>query len=378
MSPDHPYFQAIEFLTSEGIVQGYENRSFQPERNINRAEFTKILMKVLYPDEYIGLCLDAMMNAREKDRAEELDENELQVIPYMQFPDVSYEAWYASYICAAWNNAIVSGFPDGKFRPEEGVKFVEAAKMLALGFGLTGLELPNFGASNVLWYQPYVEFLAAQNAIPYSIEKLDQPLNRGEMAEMIYRLKDFPLIPEAVPAKSKTADDVIYPVTFEEYENKPYTFTFAYPNIWPAPHVLTRGRYDGRSPHIPSEWTVYFGPKGTECIGANECVQRSMWIDGYDLEDASLIVDAIERDTFFIELEREDIINRLPTLIVREEVGKCVDMRAFFFGKRWVYTMNIECGAQDDNLINIFNQMIETFEEIQKKPPEHDAVNKKF
>ena len=320
-------------------------------------------MNVLYGEEHIALCLDSMETAKE----------EISPLPYMEFPDVPYDAWFAPYVCAAWSSGIISGYPDGLFRPEEGVKFVEAAKMLSLGFGMTGLELPNFGTANVLWYQPYVEFLAAANAIPYSIGELGRPIDRGEMAELIYRLKDYPVAITTPPQRSKRAEDVIYPVEFITYENQEKIFSFGYPNTWPEPHHLSRGYYDGRSPYIPSEWTIYFGPKSINCvgIGTSDCVRRDMWIDGYKTEDSALILDAVERDVLFITVEEETIVNRIPTLVIKEEIGECVDKRGFLFGKDWIYAINIRCGGQDELLENMFNQVLQTFTQIQERPPEH-------
>jgi len=358
---DHPYADAIDFLTREGIVTGYENRSFKPENAINRAEFTKILMSVLYPDAYINDCI------------KNLPISDDLVIPQFSFPDVPYDAWFAKSICSAWSNGIASGYPNGRFYPEEGVNFVEAAKMLSLGFGLTGIELPELGRSdNLKWYTPYVEFLAAERAIPASINQLDQPINRGEMAEMIYRLKDYPLKPNPVKAYSKTAEDVLYPVTWKEYRNHEFSLVFKYSNVWPEPHVLPRGTYDGRSPYINSEWTIYFGPKVTEsCMGDSACIKRDMWIDGYRVADSEAILDAVENDLYFIDLEDETIINRMPTLILLEEVDTCIDKRAFLFGKNWVYALNIKCGGQDEKLYNLFDQLVKTVKEIEGKVPEH-------
>ncbi|MDP6561727.1 MAG: S-layer homology domain-containing protein [Candidatus Peribacteraceae bacterium] len=362
VSSEHPYFDAIEFLLRESIVQGYENRSFQPDRNINRAEFTKILVTVLYPQSYIDSCIEDLP---------EPEEGAQQVMPKFAFPDVPLDAWFAPYICTAWSNGIVSGYPDGRFRPDEGVKFVESAKMVSLGFGLTGLELPNFGAGNVLWYTPYVEFLAAQNAIPYSIKDPPQPLNRGEMAELIYRMKDYPLRLGPAPQKSKAAEDVIYPVNWKEYESHKKLFSFSYPNVWPDPHMLSRGTYDGRSPYIASEWTMYFGPKNGDCVGEQDCIHRAMWIDGYNTEDSEVIVDAVLNDQYFIELEEETIINGMPVLVILEEVNKCIDKRAFFFGEHWIYTLNIACAGQDDKLFNFFDQIAQSIKQIEEVPPEH-------
>lgn len=242
---DHPYADAIDLLTREGVLHGYENRSFQPEREINRAEFTKMLMAIIFPEEYINTCIESLSDDA--------------VIPNLTFPDVPHEAWFAPSICTAWTNGIVDGYPDGLFRPEEGVTFVEAAKMLSLAFGLTGFDLPNFGNANAIWYQPYVEFLATENAIPMSINDLSQYVNRGEVAEMIYRLKGYPLTPSPVPQRlSKSTEEVAYPVTWKSYINDDYTFSFSYPSVWPEPYVDRRGTtmVDSRTTRVVGQSTL--------------------------------------------------------------------------------------------------------------------------
>ena len=253
------------------------------------------------------------------------------------------------------------------------MKFVEAAKMLSLGFGLTGLELPNFGAANVEWYRPYVEFLAAQNAIPPTINDLGQPLNRGEMAELIYRLKGYPLTTPPTPLRdSKSTEQVMYPVDWKEYRSDDYTFTFAYPSSWPMPLALPRGSYDGRNPYHRSAWTVYFGPKtDKQCLGEGECVFREMWIDGYDTEDSAMILGAIEDDRFFMDVEEETLINGIPTMILLEEVGDCIDKRSFHFGRQWIYSISMRCAGQDEKLYRMFEQIVTTLEETDARPPEH-------
>lgn len=362
VAEDHPYGEAIDYLTREGIVSGYENRSFQPERYINRAEFTKIVTAIVFPDAYIDSCLD------------ELDAAESDVIPDLDFPDVPHDQWFAAPICAAWVNGIVSGYPNGMFHPEEGVNFVEAAKMLSLAFGLTGMELPDLGRQNINWYTPYVEFLALENAIPLSIDALDQPVNRGEMAEMIYRLSGYPVLDSPAPLRlSKTTESVQYPVEWQHYKNTDYGFIFSYPNVWPEPSAYPQGYFDGRNPYYEPEWTVFFGPhdSGPTCVGNQICPYRAMWIDGYSVEDSSVILANIEKDEEFMAVEAEDVIHGTPSLIVLEEVDDCIDKRSFHFGRQWIYSISMKCGGQDEKLYQFFEELVQTFEEVGIKPPEH-------
>jgi len=47
------YFDAIDWMEENQIVEGYDDGTYRPFENINRAEFLKIVMEAVTP-EYIG------------------------------------------------------------------------------------------------------------------------------------------------------------------------------------------------------------------------------------------------------------------------------------------------------------------------------------
>lgn len=153
------YHDAILYAQSENIVSGYADGSFKPEQTVNRAEFTKII---------VGASLQM-----------EDDSGEHQ----LPFKDVNAGEWYVPYLARALSAHIISGYPDGTFRPVNDISFVEAAKIVVTGFGYKT-------ANDDIWYKPFVMQLSEQKAIPTSITKLDQNVTRGEMVEMIYRLRE--------------------------------------------------------------------------------------------------------------------------------------------------------------------------------------------
>ena len=63
------------------------------------------------------------------------------------------------------------------------VFFVEAAKISTRVFAL------DVATETGDWYRPYVERLDELNAIPTTVSRFAQELTRGEMAEIVYRLK---------------------------------------------------------------------------------------------------------------------------------------------------------------------------------------------
>ncbi|MDD4287503.1 MAG: S-layer homology domain-containing protein [Candidatus Peribacteraceae bacterium] len=161
VSSTHPNADAIAFVKSQGIVSGYADGTFRPDQYINRAELLKILVLSIQTSNPDFHCTFKT-----------------------HFSDVDEQAWYGEYLCKVlWDpDAWVEGYPDGTFRPTAPINFVEAAKILDRALDFTGTE-------GKTWYEGYARQLANRNAIPLSIKRFDQSITRGEMAEMIYRLR---------------------------------------------------------------------------------------------------------------------------------------------------------------------------------------------
>lgn len=158
VNSSHPNFEAIEYVQSQGIVQGYEDGTYQPDNLINRAEFTKIVMEASVNDSVLNECTDESFN------------------------DVPLDQWFAKYVCAAKLFQVIDGYSDGTFRPTENIVFVEASKILVNTFLLPTEADPE------VWYKNYVTLLGEFGVIPTSINEFGQKLTRGQMAEMIWRL----------------------------------------------------------------------------------------------------------------------------------------------------------------------------------------------
>jgi uncharacterized secreted protein with C-terminal beta-propeller domain len=156
LNAESKYIDAIQYLKENQIVQGYPDGSFGPEKNINRAEFTKILVGAISKEPATGSKC---------------------------FKDVA-DQWFAPYVCSAKKLGLVDGYADGNFKPEEPINFSEAAKIIANAFNLNkGVQDPN------LWFKSYIEALQRENAIPLSVEYFDEKITRNEMSEIIWRVK---------------------------------------------------------------------------------------------------------------------------------------------------------------------------------------------
>lgn len=158
-----PNKAAIESLQGGGIVEGYSDGTYKPRNRINRAEFLKIVMGSVFAEADAIAC----------DRARNLP-----------FSDVEDSEWFTKFLCLAVAKGIVSGYPDRTFRPDRDINFVEAAKIITLAYKQ---QLENTGGE---WFEPYARALEASKAIPLSINGLDQKITRGEMAEIMWRLRE--------------------------------------------------------------------------------------------------------------------------------------------------------------------------------------------
>jgi len=167
VASDYSYKTAIDYITDKGIVQGYTDGTFKPNAKINRAEFTKIVVGA-------GLSYDPSK-----------DPSGFDIYSYagLNFSDLEPKAWYIPYLRKAVENNIISGYMDRTFKPGSEINLVEASKILVKTF-----NVPTIEPKGNEWYSEYIETMADLKYIPPSFGYLAQPVTRGEMAEMIWRI----------------------------------------------------------------------------------------------------------------------------------------------------------------------------------------------
>ena len=182
--------KAISYLQEEGVVNGFNDETYRPENTITRAEFLKIILgsKGEIPTE----CT-----------------------PTKTFSDVEEGAWYAPIICEAVNTGIVNGYGDGTFQPNKPISFAEGSKIVSNVHELGAIE-----AKGEKWFLPFVEVIDEQRIMP-NIEDIQQPLSRGEMAEIAWGVmtghevenKSRGILPEI-----SSCDDLV--VQLQKYEKR--------------------------------------------------------------------------------------------------------------------------------------------------------------
>ncbi len=166
---DHHHYFPLSYLEFESVIQGYDDGTVRPSALINRAELVKILV------EGQGLFTSSTHKNC--------------------FPDVE-EEWFAPYVCFAKEKGWIGGYPDGTFQAVNNVNKAEALKIILNAYGIESVRATHnrtFTDTSIEdWFAPFlavaiqkelIEELGAENF------NAPNPRNRGEIAEMVARVK---------------------------------------------------------------------------------------------------------------------------------------------------------------------------------------------
>lgn len=97
------------------------------------------------------------------------------------FKDVPAEEWYFRYVCFAKSKDLVEGYPDDSFQPARNINFVESLKIIMVGFGYEYVE-------GDPWYENILETANSKGYVIPGINDFGQKMTRGEIAETIKRV----------------------------------------------------------------------------------------------------------------------------------------------------------------------------------------------
>ncbi len=182
----HSYDSAIDYVKTQGIVNGYDDGTYKPDNLINRAEFTKIIIESLY----------------------ETSDFESYGSKYC-FSDVPRDAWYTQYVCFAKEKGIVDGHPDGSFKPTDSINYVESLKIVLEAYVANGWIEARSIEGNGFWYTGYTDYANSYDLSFAHSVGVDENLTRAETAETIYWTD---ITTERTFAPELAEDDIIYSV----------------------------------------------------------------------------------------------------------------------------------------------------------------------
>ena len=156
--------EAVDACSALNIINGYEDGAFHPERNIKRAEVTKMICVALNSGKDPNVSTNAVPT----------------------FTDVRgtiYE-WAEGYIESCVAQGIVDGVGGTRFSPAGNVTAAQLAKMLLVGLGYNA-KTENFTGNT---WETNVNYRASQKGLYNGLEKLDTsaPVTRDQAAQMVW------------------------------------------------------------------------------------------------------------------------------------------------------------------------------------------------
>jgi hypothetical protein len=167
----HWAIEPISLTVVLGLVSGYPNNTFKPEKGITRAELVTLLVKS------IGLqteILDAYGTAE-------------------AFKDVKKKDWAAKYVAYGSSIKYVTGYADGAFKPNKVLNRAEGVAILARYAGLedmsAGAAFSDLKAD--FWANKYIEPAKKTGMLKYLAGKEfkpSEPFSRAEACEVLYRV----------------------------------------------------------------------------------------------------------------------------------------------------------------------------------------------
>lgn len=170
----HDNVAAIEAMAARGIVSGYPDGSFQPERTLSRAEFCAMVTA--------ALGLPASGNNA--------------------FDD-TVGHWASGRIATAYAYGLAAGTGNGKFNPNGTISKQEAATMVAAAAKLCGMNieldtvqirdaLASFGdyTQSAQWARKYLAFCCNSGILDDSALNIEplKAVTRAEVAQMLFNL----------------------------------------------------------------------------------------------------------------------------------------------------------------------------------------------
>lgn len=158
--PDQKTALAVETLRLMGVLDGYGDGTFRPDRQLTRAQFCKMATYAVGAEDEMGLYSTITV-----------------------FPDVRPSHWAAGFVnLAAKGRSIIAGYPDGKFYPDRTVTVSQAVTIL---LRLLGYKDDKIGG---VWPDSYMAMGAITGLTDGMTVSANAPLTRGQAAQLFVNL----------------------------------------------------------------------------------------------------------------------------------------------------------------------------------------------
>lgn len=161
------FYNYVRAMVDTDVVTGYDDGTFKPNRQITRAEFSKMV------------CL-----------AKGWDLESSSTPP--SFNDVGQNHWAFRYIETARNRGAIAGYPDGSFGPNKNITRAELCKIICLANNYNLSQGPcdfsDCGEHWALRYMVTAKVKAIVSGYKDGTFKPDGPATRAEVCKMLYQM----------------------------------------------------------------------------------------------------------------------------------------------------------------------------------------------
>ncbi len=167
VAEDASYNEAVQVMSALGLLKGYEDGTFGPDKTITRAEFSAVIVRALGMEE---AAAGAAVNTI--------------------FPDVPASHWASGYVQIANQQGIVLGYEDGTFGPDDEVLYEQAVTMIerALDYDI------KYADDEDAYPTAYLAQANADNITVGATGKIGDKATRAIVARLVYNALDVPML----------------------------------------------------------------------------------------------------------------------------------------------------------------------------------------
>ncbi len=167
VSKNHKNYLAVTKLTEQGVITGYDDGSFCPEREITRTEFCALMARTLGCDKNTYV---------------------FEAIPFTDVKPAYWGEWCISY---CYEKKLINGMGNGEFWPAAMVTMEQAVKMAVCAIGKEAEAQEIIGEA---WYDGYIETAEKYNLF-YKVDgEIGKPAVRSDIAQIVYNMLETDLV----------------------------------------------------------------------------------------------------------------------------------------------------------------------------------------
>lgn len=201
----------IQYVIDKKLVEGYEDGNYGLDKNIKRSEITRLLV-LANGNEELAKQLQGSMKI---------------------YSDVDTKHWANGVITVgttvpsdANGIAMLAGYPDGSFKPENDVTYAELAKMLVV---LVKEDLTADMVKNAKWASSWMTWAAELGILDdVTVADSNKAANRADAFTMVYnalyKMKEFKRVP-ANETRGIVSNLTNSKLTLNQDSEKEYTIT---------------------------------------------------------------------------------------------------------------------------------------------------------